>query len=347
MSPITNFKSQILFAETLELPDVGRDLLIVDQNVLSACPQIQTMSPYIYVVQGGESLKDFSGFATHMEKILKLWNIPLSRDNRVVAIGGGSVGDFAGFFASILKRGVGLCQVPSTWLAAIDSAHGGKTALNFQGVKNQLGTFYPAQTVVLSKAILQAQPAERARDGFGELIKISLIDDKSIFSRIENGGASSFSELLWQLLKDAIEAKFAVVEKDPYEQLGPRQALNLGHTMGHVFEAHYGWTHGESVLQGLIFSLRWGVQRKITSSSLLKRVEAVLKARKLDTALERIDFSPLTYKQAEHLLARDKKINAQSKVNFVFIRDVGDVAIESVLLEEVLVEGLRQGWIDE
>ena len=172
----------------------------------------------------------------------------------MVALGGGSVGDFAGFFASVCKRGLPLIQIPSTWLAAIDSAHGGKNALNVGSMKNQLGTIAFARRIFLSKHLLCGQPTERAQEAMGELAKIAIIDGgpwvKELLAAPESDG-----ELLWRFLSCAVAAKYKVVLSDPLERLSVRHQLNLGHTIGHILEIQHQLPHGLAVAQGLHFAL--------------------------------------------------------------------------------------------
>ena len=185
-------------------PQVAR-LVIYDRILLEKSAEFRKWlkdAPYAVGVDSGETLKSLSSFVQFVE------NLPpgvatLSRKNMEVwAVGGGSVGDFAGFFASVWKRGVKLVMVPSTWLSALDSAHGGKTGLNLQGAKNQIGTFYPASEVLLIRELLEEQPKERLSDAMGELAKIALIDGAP-WTRNLRGWAKrdefSQMELFWKL----------------------------------------------------------------------------------------------------------------------------------------------------
>ena len=155
-------------------------------------------------LKGGESLKAFKDFPKNLEQILKKWPQPISRSQTMVILGGGSLGDFGGFAASVIKRGVNLIQIPSTWLSAMDSAHGGKTALNLNGIKNQVGSFYPAQKVYIIRDLLETVPVEIKEQSFGELIKMGLIGESKFFKEIayEKREAKDF---MWRFLKFCIE----------------------------------------------------------------------------------------------------------------------------------------------
>lgn len=250
------------FAEDLNHEPTST-LVIFDRRLETVSPAFRRwvrQFPYRYAVSSGEKLKQLRQFPVHFENIAEIAAPLTPRSMTVVAVGGGSVGDFAGFFASVYKRGVSLVHIPSTWLAAIDSSHGGKTALNNGRTKNQLGTFYPASQVLLERELLESQPSQRIQDGMGELGKIAIIDGGTWVRQLEASRLRG-ADLLWKFLKPAIQAKMKIVSRDPREQTGTRQILNLGHTVGHVFEAHYGWSHGHAVAQGLFFALDFALQR--------------------------------------------------------------------------------------
>ncbi len=295
--------------------------------------------PARYGVASGEGLKDIDAFPVHLKKLAQLSATFPARKMTVLAIGGGSVGDFAGFFASIYKRGVRLIHVPSTWLAAIDSSHGGKTALNVAGAKNQIGTFYPAAQVVLIRSLLASQPRALIEDAMGELGKIALIDGGAWTKKLETSKLRS-EDLLWAFLKPAILAKLKVVAKDPRETSGIRQILNLGHTVGHVIEAELGLSHGAAVGQGLYFALDFSEKR-----GYLKPREADRARRLLFEVMEIQPHPvPIRAKCFVDLVAKDKKSAAAGEVTFIFLEKWGRTRRESVAVSSILEEAKRQGW---
>ena len=152
-----NFSSELQYKDQLDTNDFSleQDLIVVDRILENQLKDFLNSFSHVYFVDAGEPLKNIEHFSNHVKNILETWGSQISRDHRIISIGGGSVGDFSGFVASVLKRGVQLTHVPTTWLSAVDSAHGGKTALNVGGVKNQVGSFYPADTVFLVKEILK------------------------------------------------------------------------------------------------------------------------------------------------------------------------------------------------
>jgi len=287
-----NFKSEIVtyedwpdeksFHSLMAATPKSPILFICDQTLKKHLPKWMMKSSGLYFVKAGEELKDLNQFSSHVLKISKILESTNSKKVVVVGIGGGSVGDFSGFFASTFKRGVQLVSVPTTWLAAIDSAHGGKNALNVNNIKNQLGTFYPASKVLLIKSILSKVSNPVLYSALGEWIKIGFINRPQLLEKLSLNLKQESTELgsfLWEHLPQAIEGKMEVVLKDPYETKGERQKLNLGHTLGHAIEGHFGWPHGLAIFQGLIFSLHWSLKKefidKETYQSILQKLEII------------------------------------------------------------------------
>lgn len=208
-------------------------------------------------VTAGESLKSLKRMAEIAEAILELRS---TRPLTIVAVGGGSVGDSLGFAASVLWRGVRLWHVPTTLLAMVDSAHGGKTALNLGRRKNQLGTFYEAQRVVICDAFLDSLPLDQREEGLAELVKtlwlgdpesLAHFDDGKLRHQILAGEVAPHRDVWRDLIAAAVDVKMGIVAEDPQEESGARRVLNLGHTAGHALEAIYGLPHGRAVAWGL------------------------------------------------------------------------------------------------
>ena len=343
-------KSQSALSFVSEFPkakSLGEELLLIYDDVLAkkvpAFKKWMKQFPLTYSVKAGEALKDVDQFPRHIKAITKICENASNRKLTIVVVGGGSVGDFGGFVASILKRGVGLVHIPSTWLAAIDSSHGGKTALNVGGAKNQIGTFYPAKQIVLVRSLLLAQPEARAFEGFGELVKIALIEGGTLWKslakeKIVNG------KTLWKYLEAAVKAKYKVVAKDPEEKKGIRHVLNLGHTVGHVFESYYELPHGIAINYGLEFALRWSVQKKLMKA---RDDQALVHAPVMAYLLsaQRDHLVPVkaeTLKEFRRLLLSDKKKTKSETLRFVFLKKPGQTVIQEVSVDEILIELCRQ-----
>ncbi|UOF00764.1 3-dehydroquinate synthase [Bdellovibrio reynosensis] len=341
-------KSSLVFAHNFpKAKDIGDEVLVIYDQILAKRSKdfqkwIQSF-PLSYPVSAGEELKSVAAFPKHISSIVKICENASSRKLKVLAIGGGSVGDFAGFVASILKRGVGLVHMPSTWLAAIDSAHGGKTALNVGGAKNQIGTFYPAEKIFLVKKLLLAQPAVRSFEGFGELLKISIIQGGVLWKQLSQNREITH-DVLWKHLKAAIEAKNRVVQKDPEEKSGHRHLLNLGHTVGHVFEADGQIPHGVAINYGLSFALQWSLEKKIMSQSVYnKMMSAAVMGYLLSPHRDQlISTSPSKIKKYRSLLLSDKKKTQTETVRFIFVKAPGQCVIQEVGVDDILNEMCRQ-----
>ena len=295
---------------------------------------------FCFALRAGESLKTLDSLNAVLTK-LSQHQVPQTTKLTFISVGGGSVGDFVGFLASIFSRGRKFVQIPSTWLAAIDSAHGGKNGLNFQHAKNQLGTYYPADQIFLVEALLKSQPAERFSEALGEVIKMGIINSKNIFQKLEKKSQNFSEKDLLQLLPELIQAKMKVVNKDPFEKSGLRRVLNLGHTMGHVFESHFRLPHGEAVKVGILFSARWSLKRKMLSAAEFTKINQMLNyfpsKVELPYLLEMISLTDV-----KKLLEKDKKSTSIGSIDFIFIQKIGHVVCKKVKIEDILKEFQRQ-----
>ncbi|MGZ3692116.1 MAG: 3-dehydroquinate synthase [Pseudobdellovibrio sp.] len=295
---------------------------------------------YKIALKSGEDLKTLKSFGEVLTKITKL-KVPQTTKLTFVAVGGGSVGDFAGFVASTFLRGRRLVLIPSTWLSAVDSAHGGKTGLNFLKTKNQIGSFWPAEQTLICKEILATQPAERLTEAFGEIIKIAVLKDKSLFQFLENNLHQLNTDVVFKKLPQIIKLKYDIVKQDPFETKGHRRLLNLGHTMGHVFESVYQWPHGVCVLLGMQFALRWSKEKNLISEKDFVKISELLNSVELEQNLN-IALKKLNIKKTLQLLLKDKKLTSQSKLDFIFIKGIGKCERLSVSATEITEEIKRQ-----
>lgn len=314
-------------------------VLIYDRILEKKFPAFVKSWSRRYPVRSGEQLKAMENFPKHAQKILALCEGLPTKKITIVSMGGGSVGDFSGFVASVLKRGVSLVHIPSTWLSAVDSAHGGKTALNVGRLKNQYGTFWPAQKTFLVKELLLSQPAARVIDARGEVVKIALINGGSLFSKLNSYNQSLDAELLWKHLRELIVAKLKVVRRDPLETRGVRYILNLGHTLGHVLELQQGLSHGLAVAHGLRWSIAYSQKKaflktpnKILSQNLLR----------LNLPDERNFHQQIKgLRNVGKVLAQDKKMSGRHKLKFVFVSKPGRCTVAEVSIKD-LVHSLEQ-----
>lgn len=239
----------------------------------------------------------------------RLWNEMLAaggkRDSRVLAFGGGSVGDLAGFTAGCFLRGIEFVQIPTTLLAQVDASIGGKTGVDLPGGKNTVGLFHHPALVVCDTSVLPTLPREELRSGLVEVIKMAALLDPALLTRVEEDLDSLLagdSVALGPVVAGAAAAKIGVVERDPDEQ-GDRRLLNFGHTLGHAIETSCGYAglrHGEAVGYGILFALRLAERRGL---------DPALSTR-LRTLLGRLGLPPLPALDPAELIAhmaRDKK----------------------------------------
>lgn len=344
-----NFSSQVIYRDQLDLSfaDRDKDLLILDRALESKWKDVIENWRFVYKVDAGEQLKELIAASSHIQKMCELWGNAAHRSSRVIVAGGGSVGDFGGFFASVLKRGVRLVHVPTTWLAAIDSAHGGKTALNVGEIKNQLGTFYPADQVYIFKNVLFELPQERAIDGFGEAFKIFLLWEPAFLDQLFQKSVNDLRDLIWQHLEALVSTKYDIVIRDPYEQSGVRKKLNLGHTFGHALEAATGEPHGLCVLQGLIFALRWSIVKKDLPQSVFDSCLSFINKCKIPIWEEQTQHYRFSATELKSLLLADKKALDGQEVDFIFLRNVGQDVAEKVPVDAIVAEARRQNWLKD
>ena len=250
----------------------------------------------------------------------------LDRSAAIVAVGGGVVGDVAGFAAATYLRGITLVQVPTTLLAQVDSAIGGKVGVNLPTGKNLVGAFHPPALVACDPAVLSTLPAREFRAGLYEVVKYGVIATRSLFATVESKLDAIFDheeEVMTRLVAECCRIKARVVMADERES-GPRRALNFGHTVGHALEAltHYRrFRHGEAIGYGMLAAARLSVMRGLLSSEDEARLAHLIGRM---GALPKV--SDLRASDALDAIARDKKV-VQGRLHFVLARGVGHTEI--------------------
>jgi len=285
------------------------------------------------VVPAGEEAKS-------LEIASELWSamaqLGLGRDCVVVALGGGVVGDLAGFIASTYMRGVAFVQVPTTLLAMVDSSVGGKTAVNLPEGKNLVGTFRQPLLVCADTDVLNTLTDREWRCGCGEVAKSAVIDSDDFFFWLADSAqllASRDTACVVEAVKRCVVFKAGVVARDKEEVAGVRECLNLGHTLGHAIEAVAGYgtfSHGAAVAEGMRFAARLARGFGLSSSDFAEAQGTLLD----DLGLEALDWRA----PAEELLAamkHDKKVRA-GEVRFVLASDVGVWRVVSVSDDKLL-----------
>lgn len=273
----------------------------------------------------------------------------LDRGSTLVAVGGGVIGDLAGFAAASYLRGIPFVQVPTTLLAMVDSSVGGKTGLNLDAGKNLVGAFHQPKAVYIDTGLLATLPAREFAAGMAEVLKYGLLGDVELWERLEREPLTLASADLPAVVRRCCAIKARIVEADEHETAkeGGRALLNLGHTFGHAIEQVTGYgtyLHGEAVAVGLCAAARLSVKLGRLDAAAVARVEAVVAAHGLPTRLR----EPLALAGLTAAMARDKKVRAGG-LRFVVLDALGAAAtaggVEPGLAEEAFVEvgAVREG----
>ena len=321
--------------------DGARTEVVFSANVSFGRPAVAVFDSHTYALFGdqapnpvtlpaGETSKSWSSVQAVLEECTARG---MGRDGEIAGIGGGVVCDITAFAASLYMRGCGLTLVPTTLLAMVDAALGGKTGIDFLGYKNLVGTFYPASRIVISAAAVQSLPDREYLSGLAEVIKTALIGDAALFGFLEAERAAVMARdpaVVEEMIRRSLLVKGRIVEEDPKE-LGIRAVLNLGHTFGHALETatgFTGWTHGEAVAWGMGRALAAGVRMGLTDPSFARQVESLLRA--YGFRLE----APVGYEALLPGLVRDKK-RRRGALRLVIPCGAGDVRIREAAEEDL------------
>jgi len=280
---------------------------------------LKELNPLFIPVPSGESSKS----REMKEKIEdKLLDNKFGRDSLIIAVGGGVIGDLAGFAASTFNRGIPIIHVPTTLLAMVDSSIGGKTGINTKHGKNLIGTAHQPNAVFADMDFLETLSDEEFTNGLAEVIKMSIIKDKNLFDSLEknhNKILSRDNDALRQIIKRNIELKKEIVEQDPFE-MNLRQILNFGHTFGHALEAYsnYRIRHGFGVAQGMIVETKISVIANDLKKTEEERIINMLKSFGFPISTDKnIETSKIL-----ELMKSDKKSRG-NKPRFVMIDEIG------------------------
>jgi len=283
------------------------------------------------VVPPGEASKSFPMLAALCERLLTLG---VERGDAVIALGGGVVGDLAGFAASILRRGVRLVQIPTSLLAQVDSSVGGKTGIDTPQGKNLIGAFHQPSLVLAYVPVLRTLPSREFRAGYAEVMKYGLIGDAPFFAWLEENWPQIFSgegPALAEAIGVSCRAKAAIVEADEREESGRRALLNLGHTFGHALEAFAGYSdrllHGEAIAIGMRQAFTFSVEQGLCPKADAEHVERHLEAVGLPSRVAQIPGPAPTPERLLELMAQDKKVKG-GKLALVLARGIGQAFLE-------------------
>lgn len=254
--------------------------IVTDSNVFAIYRELiwRTFGDYVpvYILPAGETSKTLR-YLTEIFK--KMYECGVQRGWRMIAFGGGVVGDIAGLAASLYMRGMKLAQIPTTLLSQVDSSVGGKTAVDFARVKNMIGSFYQPEIVIADPRFLETLPAREIRCGLGEIVKYGALN-REIYGKLnENITCLTDLNFLGSVTADCIRHKADVVESDERDSGGVRKSLNMGHTTGHAFELFYRKrSHGEYVLIGMYYELYIAVKRGICGGEYADGLKRLIEA---------------------------------------------------------------------
>jgi 3-dehydroquinate synthase len=299
------------------------------------------------IVEEGEISKTYAGLEKVAEALIAA---KLERNDLVIALGGGVVGDLAGFAAAILRRGVDFVQVPTSLLAQVDSSVGGKTGINSPQGKNLLGAFHQPVLVIADTSVLDTLSPRQFRAGYAEVAKYGVLGDESFFSWLEANHADIFSGggAREHAIATSCRAKAAIVSRDEREN-GERALLNLGHTFGHALEAATGFSdrlfHGEGVSVGMVLAAEFSAQLGMISEADAARVERHLAAVGLPTHLQDIaGFAQEGLADADALMAlmaQDKKVK-RGRLTFILLQAVGRAVVANDVEPALVRDFLQQ-----
>jgi 3-dehydroquinate synthase len=320
----------------------SRLFVVTDENVLAVCwpvvaPRLEAAGPAVerFVLRGGEGDKSLEETARCWEAMARSG---CDRDSAVVALGGGVVGDFAGFVASTWMRGIDIVQVPTTLLAMVDSALGGKTAINIPGGKNMVGTFHQPAAVAVDLSFLSTLPEAVFRDGLAEVVKYAVIGGGDLPSMLRDRADGILERdpvVLGEVVGRCCRLKAEIVAADERDE-GRRTVLNFGHTIGHAIEAAGGfsrYTHGAAVAIGMRGAFRISRRLGLTGEAEERRFEELLRVFRLPRSWALDGVSPA---DLWRIMDRDKK-GRGGRLNYVLTKGFGSVIIRDAKPEKRLI----------
>lgn len=308
----------------------NKALVVTDQNVSIHAQAVATalnragMESDVAIRPPGEGQKSLAVAAELYDRLVVF---RADRQTLVIAVGGGVIGDLAGFVAATFNRGLPLLMVPTTLLAMVDSSVGGKVAVNHPRGKNLIGTFHQPKGVWIDTALLATLPDREYRSGLAEVVKYGVIVDPEFFAYLEDNSPAILRKdagVMQHIVTRCCRLKADIVERDEREETGLRAVLNYGHTFAHAFETaagYGGWLHGEAVAAGMICASRLAERHGLISPDITARQRNLLKAFGLPTVPDNWPADQLV-----ETMRTDKKALA-GKMRFILPRRLGEVAL--------------------
>ncbi len=328
-----------LIESEIRIRHIDQVFILVDNTTNRLClSKINTanISPTIITLDLNEQSKD-------LDHVVRLWDIFMenmaTRHSLLINVGGGLICDIGGFAAATYKRGMHFINIPTTLLATIDAATGGKNGINYRGVKNMIGTFVPADLIIINPTFFETLDTENRLSGYAEMIKHSLIGDNILFEQTMSYDIEKFDiKRLSLLLKQNLDLKQRITENDPLDN-GIRKSLNFGHTIGHALEAE-SISKGHTILHG--YAVMWGMLAEIYLSVIKLKFDKSVLHTMMSFAKEHYGSFPFTCKEYEEIynyMKHDKK-NSGDEINFSLLAGIGDVRLNQSATKEEIFEAL-------
>ena len=299
------------------------------------------------ILEPGEASKSWKTLEQVVEWLIEK---KIERDDFIIAFGGGVIGDIVGFASSIVRRGVSMIQFPTTLLAQVDSAVGGKTGINSRYGKNLIGTFHQPKLVVSDISVLGSLSERNWLSGYSEVVKYGLIGDRDFFMWLEKNSSNILngdSEKIKYAVKRSCEIKASVVARDEREK-SSRALLNLGHTFGHALEAFTGYSdkliHGEAVCLGCVLAFRLSNRMALCTDEDVCRVENHYKKNGMKIEISDFDMKTINAKKILQLMSQDKKTK-DGLLNLILVKGIGKAFVaknfDIDILESFLVDQIN------
>ena len=318
-------------------------IFLIDRKVFYIFKKLKNYKNQKYlVIDCSEKLKSFSNYAKMSEKIL---NFNIDRKTKIVAIGGGTLGDLSGFIASTILRGLDLILFPTTLLSQVDSSIGGKNGINTNSGKNLVGTFYQPKIVYIDPKILKTLPRREILSGYAEILKHGIINDIKFFNWLHKNSKKILTlnnKILSEAIYKSIIIKRKYVIKDEKENLKnnkSRAILNFGHTFGHALETYYNYnkklTHGEAISIGMIIATILSYKLGYLPFKQLNDIKNHFKSNNLP-----MSDNKMFYEQIFKIIEKDKK-NDNKNINFVLIKKIGSAFLSNNLNLNKIKKTLR------
>ncbi len=332
-------------AELFDAGIAGNQVMVVSNETVAplyldrVCKTLADREVRTLILPDGEQFKTLDEVSGIFDALV---DARFARDSTVVALGGGVVGDMAGFAAACYQRGIAHVQAPTTLLAQVDSSVGGKTGVNHPQGKNMLGAFHQPACVIADISTLDTLPDRELSAGLGEVIKYGLLWDEAFFAWLEEnlpGLLARDRDRLTAVVHRSCEIKAEMVSADETES-GIRTLLNLGHTFGHAIEAGLGfgtWLHGEAVAAGLCLAADLSARLGRISGNDVRRIERLVESASLPTRAP----SALSAERMLELMAVDKKVKG-GKLRLVLLDAIGKAALDADFDEDALAETLKE-----